>query len=221
MVKLNRGGHRRSRKEAIKIVGPGNYLIVTEGTKTEVNYFKNIKEIIEDLFRTNIIVDKISLKVEGTGRSTKVLVNEAIKKRSLGTYSEVWVIFDKDDNIDFDEAIILAEKEGLNIAWSNECFELWLLLHFQNLESAISRDDYYSKLSSHFKSKGINNGIYDKNIPNIFDITSPFVEIAIKRSHSLLLDYEKDKNFLPSRMNPCTKVQYLVEELIGYTKPKS
>ncbi|MFT8315934.1 MAG: RloB family protein [Clostridium sp.] len=97
MTELNRGGHKRPRNESIKTIGPGNYLIVTEGTETEVNYFKNIKQIIENLFRNNIIVDKISLKVEGTGRSTKVLVNEAIKKRSLGTYSEVWVIFDKDD----------------------------------------------------------------------------------------------------------------------------
>jgi len=39
----------------------------------------------------------MELDVQGTARSTKVLVNEAIKKRSLKTYSEVWVVFDKDD----------------------------------------------------------------------------------------------------------------------------
>ncbi|MBX4262538.1 RloB family protein (plasmid) [Clostridium estertheticum] len=221
MTKLNRGGHKRSRKEAIKQVGPGNFLIVTEGTETEVNYFNNIKKIIESLFRNNIIVDKISLKVEGTARSTKVLVNEALKKRSLGTYSEVWVVFDKDDNDDFDEAIIIAKKEGLNVAWSNECFELWLLLHFQDLKSAINRTDYSSKLSSHFKNKNINKGTYDKNFPGIFDVTYPFVEIAIQRSSLLLLDYNNNNKFCPSKMNPCTTVQELVEILIKYTKPKS
>lgn len=220
MTKLNRAGHRLKRKESVKIIGPGNYLIVTEGTETEVNYFNRIKEIIENSFRNNIIVDKVSLKVEGTGRSTKVLVNEAIKKRSLGAFSEVWVVFDKDENEDFDEAIDFAKKEGLNVAWSNECFELWLLLHFQNLQAAIPRTDYYSKLSGHFKKGNFNKGIYDKNTKGIFDITSPFTDIAIKRSKLLIRNYTGDRNFCPSKMNPCTTVQELVEELIQYTKPK-
>lgn len=218
MVKLNRGGRKRPRNEYTKITGPGNHLIVTEGTETEVNYFKNIKQIIENLFRNKIIVDKISLNIEGTGRSTKVLVNEAIKKRSLGSYSEVWVVFDKDDNSDFDEAIEMAKKEGLNIAWSNECFELWLLLHFQYLESSISRADYYSKLTSHFKENNINRGIYNKSINKIFDITYPFVETAIQRSESLLLHHKQNGVFCPSKMNPSTTVQDLVKDLIKYTK---
>ena len=201
----------------LKAVKPGNYLIVTEGTETEVNYFKNIKRIIEEWFSNSIIVEKIELDVQGTARSTKVLVNEAIKKRSLKTYSEVWVVFDKDDNKDFDDAIALAKKEGLNVAWSNECFELWLLLHFQDLKSAIGRDDYYSKLNTHFKDKNINNGKYDKNIYDIFDITSPYVDIAIKRSNSLLEDHRCDNIFSPDKMNPGTTVQDLVEELIKYT----
>lgn len=218
---LNRGGRKKQRAESTKSVRPGNYLIVTEGTETEVNYFKNIGSIIETLFRNEIIVDKVSLEVKGTGRSTKVLVNEAIKKRSLKSYSDVWVVFDKDNNTDFDEAITLARNEGLNVAWSNECFELWLLLHFQNLDSAIHRNDYYSKLANHFKTKNINGGVYNKNIENIFDITSPYVNNAIKRSNKLLKDYKESKIFYCSKMNPGTNVHELVEELIKYIKPKA
>lgn len=218
---LNRGGRKKQRAESTKSVRPGNYLIVTEGTETEVNYFENIGNIIETLFRNEIIVDKVSLEVKGTGRSTKVLVNEAIKKRSLKSYSDVWVVFDKDNNTDFDEAITLARNEGLNVAWSNECFELWLLLHFQNLDSAIHRNDYYSKLANHFKTKNINGGVYNKNIENIFDITSPYVNNAIKRSNKLLKDYKESKIFYCSKMNPGTNVHELVEELIKYIKPKA
>lgn len=78
----NRGGRKRQRKVNTRIAEPGNYLIITEGTETEVNYFKSIKSRIEELFRSKIIVEKISLKIEGTGRSTMVLVNEAIKKEA-------------------------------------------------------------------------------------------------------------------------------------------
>lgn len=58
MPKLNWAGRKYSRNENTKTVSPGNYLIVTEGTETEVNYFKRIKEIIEGLFRNEIIVDE-------------------------------------------------------------------------------------------------------------------------------------------------------------------
>ena len=217
MTKLNRAGRKHKRNEGTKSTKPANYLIVTEGTETEVNYFENISRIIEERFSNSIIVEKIELKVQGTARSTKVLVNEAIKKRSLKTYSEVWVVFDKDENKDFDEAISFAKKEGLNVAWSNECFELWILLHFQDLKSAIHRDGYTTILNTHFKNKNINNGKYDKNIYDIFDITFPYVNAAIKRSNSLL-EYHKSNNvFSPDKMNPATKVQDLVEELIKYT----
>lgn len=218
MAKLNRAGRKHKRNEGTKETQPGNYLIVTEGTETEVNYFNNIKRIIESSFKNNIIVEKIELVVQGTARSTKVLVNEAIKKRSLKAYSEVWVVFDKDDNPDFDEAIALAKREGLNVAWSNECFELWLLLHFQDLKSAIGRNDYYPRLTTYFKNKNINGGKYDKNIYDIFDITSENVDTAIKRSNALLEEYKNANIISPTKMNPGTKVQDLVSELIQYIK---
>ncbi|EPY2306137.1 RloB family protein [Clostridium sporogenes] len=113
-----------------------------------------------------------------------------------------------------------AKKQGLNVAWSNECFELWLLLHFQNLSSAISRIDYYTKLETHFKQKNINNGLYNKNIKQIFDITFPFINMAIKRSNYLIEDYRENNIFSPNKMNPCTTVQDLVENLIKYVQPK-
>ncbi|KAI3344419.1 RloB domain-containing protein [Clostridium botulinum] len=215
---INRAGRKHKRNEGTKTVQPGNYLIVTEGTETEVNYFNNIKRIIEAQFDNNIIVEKLTLNVQGTARSTTVLVKEAIKKRSLKPYSDVWVVFDKDENIDFDEAIKLAEKEGLHVAWSNESFELWLLLHFQDLNSAIHRDNYVAKLNTHFKNKNLNTSKYNKNISNIFDITFPYVDIAIKRSNSLLEYYKNNNIFSPNKMNPATKVQVLVEELINYIK---
>lgn len=216
MAKLNRAGRKHPRKENIKTPGPGNYLIVTEGIETEPNYFNGIKQRIESLFRSKIIVDKVSLKVEGRGRSTTSLVNEALKLRSLSTYSEVWVVFDRDENPDFDEAIQLAKKNDLKVAWSNECFELWLSLHFQNLNSAISAKEYYPKLNAHFKSRNINNGIYNKNAKNIFDVTFDFVNDAIKRSNTLFDSYKNCS--LPTKMNPCTKVQDLVEDLVKYIK---
>lgn len=216
--RLNRAGKKHKRSEGTREVEPGNYLIVTEGTETEVNYFENIKRKINERFRSEIIVDKITINVEGTARSTMVLVNEAIKKRSLKNYSDVWVVFDRDDNSDFDKAISYAKKNGLKVAWSNESFELWLLLHFQDLNVACSRDDYINKLSNYFNKLKLNNGTYNKNIKDIFDITASKVDTAIKRSEKLIDGYTSDKIVSPNKMNPGTTVQDLVKELIQYVR---
>lgn len=216
--RLNRAGKKHKRSEGTREVQPGNYLIVTEGTETEVNYFENIKRKINERFRSEIIVDKITINVEGTARSTMVLVNEAIKKRSLKNYSDVWVVFDRDDNSDFDKAISYAKKNGLKVAWSNESFELWLLLHFQDLNVACSRDDYINKLSNYFNKLKLNNGTYNKNIKDIFDITASKVDTAIKRSEKLIDGYTSDKIVSPNKMNPGTTVQDLVKELIQYVR---
>ena len=38
------------------------------------------------------------------------------------------------ENIEFDESINLAENKGIKVAWSNDAFELWVLLHFEKAE---------------------------------------------------------------------------------------
>lgn len=59
------------------------------------------------------------------------VVEYALKSKNRHTYSDVWVVIDKDDFSDFDEAIQKAGVEKLSVAWSNPSFELWYLLHFQ------------------------------------------------------------------------------------------
>lgn len=60
------------------------------------------------------------MQVVGADRSTKKLLEEALRIRDLGTFDYKWLVFDKDDNEDFNEAIQLAEKAGFQCAWSNE-----------------------------------------------------------------------------------------------------
>lgn len=51
-------------------------------------------------------------------------------------YPEVWVLFDRDDHLNIDEARKLADREGVKIAYSHPCFELWRLLHYTNYTSS-------------------------------------------------------------------------------------
>ena len=40
------------------------------------------------------------------------------------------------------------KKNSIEVAWSNEAFELWYLYHFQNVITGVSRKDYEEKIST-------------------------------------------------------------------------
>jgi hypothetical protein len=50
-------------------------------------------------------------------------------------WPQVWVLFDRDSHESIPEAMRLAEKEGVRVAYSYPCFELWRLLHYTNYTS--------------------------------------------------------------------------------------
>lgn len=217
-----RRGEKKRRSENIRRIAPYRYLIVCEGEETEPNYFRGIKERIEKVYKDKIDVkSKIELDIKGTGRNTEDLVDFAIMLRSLSAipYGHVWVVFDKDDFSDeqFNNSIAKAKQNGIKVAWSNESIELWFLIHFINLDAAIHRTDYIKKLNQIFTREGINGGRYEKNLKDIFEILSSSERLyrAIERSKKLRETFDC-KDIQPSKMNPCTTVDILVEELIEY-----
>jgi hypothetical protein len=218
-----RKGAKKKRKENIREIAPYRYLIVCEGKKTESNYFRGIKRKIELKYRDKVDVrNKIELDIQGTGRNTEDLVEYAIRLRSLSEipYGHTWVVFDKDDFSDeqFNNAIFKANSNGMNAAWCNEAIELWFLLHFEYLNSGIHRYQYIDKLNEHFRSKHINNGRYEKNLENIFEILCEHGDVkeAIQRSKMLKNCCEEQNIYSPADMNPCTTINRLVAELLSY-----
>ena len=74
------------------------------------------------------IVEAPTIDVLGEGCATCKLieVTEQIVKDAKIMYQNVWVVFDKDDFLDFDQAIQCGVEKGYKIAWSNQSFEYWL-----------------------------------------------------------------------------------------------
>jgi hypothetical protein len=64
------------------------------------------------------------------------LVERAVaRKKSDSEIDECWCVFDVEwprNHPNLDRALQLAEAGGVNVAVSNPCFELWLILHFQD-----------------------------------------------------------------------------------------
>ena len=68
-------------------------------------------------------------------------------------FDRVRIVFDRDEFPDFDEAIQQAAEYKINCAWSNESFELWLLLHFKGVSEYTSRKDLCDLLEAAIRNE--------------------------------------------------------------------
>jgi hypothetical protein len=70
------------------------------------------------------------VKVVTHPRDPLSVVTYAAKKRDQAKddYGQIWCVLDVDE-FDFTQALVRAERERINLAVSNPCFELWLILH--------------------------------------------------------------------------------------------
>lgn len=191
------------------------YLIVCEGRCSEPNYFRALS--------TEIKSDTVAVELEGDAGCTSRVVERAerlVKKREregVAPYNRVWVVFDYDDRKDFREAIerAKAKSNGFGCAWSNESFELWYLLHFQDLESAITRQQYCEKLETWIRKKcGDSDFKYQKENEGLYQILKEYGSEAdaVRRAEKLRKQHSaKEGNY--NKWNPCTCVDLLVREL--------
>jgi hypothetical protein len=175
------------------------FLIVCEGAKTEPNYFKKFR----------VPKSVIEIDVQGVGENPSRLVQSAIKLKAEADeeYDQVWCVFDRDDwpPQDFNNAIDTAKSNNLKVAYSNEAFELWYVLHFEFLNTGIPRDDYIKKMTKLLGKK------YQKNSDTIYDELINKQAIAIRNAEKLLAFYNPSS---PGQDNPSTTVHLLVKELI-------
>jgi len=194
-------------------------LIVCDGENTEPNYFDQLR------FRS------VTVKTVGEGYNTLSLVKRAIQLQQKGNYEKVWVVFDKDDFGDeaFHKAIRLAEQNDFGIAWSNQSFEYWLILHFEDHQGGgLHRDNYGDKINryiepeAHYDSEGskaISEDFFDQ-LESIDPKTGRLRrELAVnraKRNH----EYWVAGGHRAAKMESCTLVYGLIDYLMDFDKPK-
>ncbi|MFI3205877.1 MAG: RloB family protein [Clostridia bacterium] len=211
---------REKRKSETKKPKPNSYLIVTEGERTEPLYFRGLTDLIT---KTNggflQVVPVPFVEIHGEGRSTISLINKTdeIVNKSKIIFQNVWLVFDKDDFLDFDEAINIANAKGYNLAWSNQCFEYWLYLHFYYSDAALHRQIWKEKLDEIFTELNLGNGKYEKNYEDIYDIvsTNGNVITAIQYAKRRMANFNPTKD-KASEYDPGTTVHKLVIELQNY-----
>ncbi|SJZ60240.1 RloB-like protein [Pilibacter termitis] len=165
--------------------------IYTEG-ETERIYFSKIKSLLR----------KANLKINITnskGKSAQNLVDYAEKtekKKSKKDKSDVVIlIFDKDEN-DLNEIQSVLNRK--RVGFCNESFELWLLLHYQEVKEELSREKLLKKL------KEVNPN-YEKTDERTIEEIAQLLDTAVNNSKKLF-----NKEF---RKNPYCNIEKVIELL--------
>ena len=183
------------------------------GEVAEPQYFEGFNDLPSN-FRIKLhrmAKDKSEAPWQLIERAIKVKADlEEEEKFNSQDGDEVWCVFDVDDYLKqnpqkFNEAIKKAEKNGIKLCWSNQCFEIWFLLHFEYCESVISCKDYDQKLKKHFQRECARFG-YQKNC-DVFDKLSSLQEKAIKNAEKLFKSHSNLQD------NPSTTMFEIVKNL--------
>jgi hypothetical protein len=212
-----------------------SFLIISEGKNTEISYFEQFK-----LSNAEVIP-------VGTGYNTESLVKLAIKIRKSKNkkrkaegkepFDFVWCVFDADpkpDNLqqlpNFLRGIQLAKKNNMKVAYSNQAFEYWLILHFEDHQggSMPRKPDYHNKINGYINPFGCDYDEDSKEISKMFfermleivgetNEGNPITrqDIAIKRAKRIL-KFHTDNGTSPEMAESSTTVFELVEEMKKY-----
>jgi hypothetical protein len=178
------------------------FIIATEGRETEKQYFA--------------MFDSSRLKVEvlPTGADNKSApeyvierLDEFNQKYNLNSDDCLWLVFDVDrwGEEKLSQICREAKQKGYGLAISNPCFEVWLYLHFDDL-------DPNNRTCKDFEEKfRIKLGSYNKSNLNL-DLFHPNIEKAIPRAKDLHSDPQQ--NWTPTIGSHIYRVVELLFEII-------
>ncbi len=199
--------------------------IYCEGEKTEPHY---IKSYIATQFPGDRRRDVI--KVEKTKKNTPVQLVDvaAAHKRSKDCpdHDEFWVVYDREavgkypDTL-HQQALNKAEANGINVAISNVCFEVWLYLHFQPNTSPYSCfEDFLarSKFKGYLATLGVDN--YEKGNGSLFaKLSKKHItdarKNAEKMNRSTIASAAKGAKH-PYELNPYTDMHLLLDSIDSF-----
>ena len=210
-LKSNRRAQQNLERAEPTIVEKPTILIVCEGQNTEPSYFNQFR------------LSTATVVPIGEGYSTDSLVRRAEELSRDGEYDQVWCVFDADPTPDnphhsanFNRAIQLAEANGFGLAYSNQAFEYWLILHFNDHQGGkMDRSTYDDKLNKLLKPFAVSyDGKGCKRITEeLFDVLDERKLLAISRAKR---NFNRLDHSNPAMEESSTTVFQLVEELLKY-----
>ena len=147
---------RTSRRLAPKTI----VCICCEGAKTEPHYFEALRR---DLRLSSVCVRIIPGDICGSDPRTVVAWAADMKKDLAAEWpgAVVWCVFDRDEHPQIENALCRARDCRICLGFSNPCFELWLLLHYEYSTAQLERDEALRRLRAYIPAYAKATPVYD------------------------------------------------------------
>ena len=203
-------GKRQDRNSKVGQRDPklGYYLVVTDADGTEQNYFNGMRSSFSSELQKYLVI-----RVE-KAKTTEQLINKTIElMENLPQYSRPWIVFDRDEVVRFDEMIESARKLGIEVGWSNPCFEIWFHAYFGSVPMFQYSQSCWKSFAK--KIEKVTGQTYDKNDKDIFKKLAECgdIKVAIDTADRQLQKCEQNGE-KPSQSNSATTVYKLVSEIV-------
>lgn len=198
------------------------FLIACEGICTEPNYILGLV--------------KYQKSMQAIAAGTEVIIpphqhsdpygvlQDLLATKNYESYDELWIVIDRDEvelkgkgfgghtEENFQKALEESKAHCVEVACSNPCFELWIVLHFEYRDTACSRGEIQKKALEKVnsllpKEKQLKKVEKLKSVENIYGLLKDKVDVARRNSKKLKAN-EKTK------ANPSTGMYKLLDSLL-------
>lgn len=181
-------------------------LIFTEGL-TEIDYLTGYR-------RNN--AESVTITFDEFHGSPKALVDRAAKRKRADRkaarpdkgrpYDEIWCVFDCDQHPLIPEALQQAVDNGIGVAYSVPCIELWFLLHFEDQHGHLERGAAQGRSKALLGSgKRLDRG----------DVTTLAERYEDAKARAIALDVKHEDDGSPAHTNPSSTMWRLIDRIVG------
>ena len=186
---------------------PRRIAVFTEGKKTEPDYITYWSRAHREQVQVPIWRD-LGAPMTVVDRAVKQKRSEAREaRRGRGRASdEYWCVIDVDQHPNLGPAVEKAIANGISVAVSNPCVELWFILHFQDQTAEIDRKRAQAISKKLLKC----DKVLDERALQALDDGFPEAKARAKT-----LDDMHFGNGRPARSNPSSGVWQLVDRITG------
>lgn len=196
---------RRQAKPLKRVAGKRPELrtivVFTEGSNSEPDYINGLKRL------SHVAKDvALNLELHPEHGVPLTLVRLAMERKKDPEVDECWCLFDVEwpqNHPNLKAAVSRARDNGIKLAISNPCFEVWLILHHQDFNkfSSTNKVESSSRALDNRTGKSIDTSLY-----------IPLRKVAAKRAEILDARHEHNGTKFPND-NPSSGMYMFLRSL--------
>ena len=196
---------RRNKRKVTREESKHALLVFTEGDVTEEVYLLH-------WWRKNRA--GVSVEIDDFHGTPLPLVERAVEAKKKGereekggrgvAHNEVWCVFDVDEHPHLERALHLARDNGINVAISSPCIELWFQLHFEDQTAYIERGD---------AQRAVKENLYPGKSPPKSALKTMDETYDMAKGRARALEEKHRGDGTPAPGNPSSRVWKIVDSI--------